>query len=75
MLAIGNNELGGYLGATIECPHCGGTHVVENAQQVDTATGKLVETKTLQFYRCDKTGDAYLCGIKGRAINNGRAIK
>ena len=65
MIAVGENELGEYLGKTINCPHCGCQHPIEfgKSEQPD---GTWKESTFLSFYKCgEKT---YLAGIKGRAI-------
>lgn len=60
MLTIGNDELGEYLGDTIECPHCGEEHEVKRSKNKDGAMG------TLSTFDC---GDSsYLCGIDGKSI-------
>ena len=65
MLAIGNNELGEYLGDAVDCHICGGTHAIEYGKE-KMPDGTWKESTLLSFYKC---GDkAYLAGIKGRSI-------
>lgn len=65
MLAVGENELGEYLGETIDCPHCGVQHRIEFGKEKQP-DGTWKESQLLSFYKCgDKT---YLAGIKGRSI-------
>ena len=70
-IAIGNDELGEKLGNVIACPHCGKRHRVQKG-----LSRKLLpngeygpwEVSALQFYKCTKTGNTYLCGINGKAV-------
>lgn len=51
------------LGPTIQCPSCGGTHLVHCSSESPANQGSR---GTLQFYRCaDKT---FLAGINQRSI-------
>ena len=66
-LAIGNDELGGFIGETITCPHCGGAHPVQHSEALD-ANGNVIGRGSLSWYKC---GDAaYIAGIDGRVWNN-----
>lgn len=58
-VAIGNDELGGALGATIRCPQCGSKHRVRNSNP----GGKV------QYIKCPADGNSYLVGIERRKIN------
>ena len=58
-IVIGNSELGGKLGETINCPHCGSDHEIKNTQDNG-------EPSIIDWYKCGK--DTYMCGIQGRAI-------
>ena len=62
VVAIGNDELGGPIGATVACPLCGARHPVEYG--TDTATG--LPSRLLGFYRCGEA--SYLCAIEGKTI-------
>ena len=69
-IAIGNDELGEPLQATIRCGKCGQEHPVENSGPSTTyhadGTKSQGESGLLQFYRCgDKT---YLAGIRGKEL-------
>lgn len=66
-LAIGADELGGAIGATITCPHCGGAHEVQHSEAID-ANGNVIGRGSLSWYKCD--GTAYIAGIGGRVLNN-----
>jgi hypothetical protein len=50
------------IGDKIQCPLCGGEHVVEGGK--DSETGKV--TDLLLFYKCGH--NAYLAGVDGRSI-------
>ncbi len=69
-LAIGNNELGGMLGAFIHCPHCSRRHrVIQSTSRIynsETQEWGPEKKGLMQFYKCK--GKSYLCGIEGRAI-------
>lgn len=65
MIAIGENELKGYLRDAIKCPHCGGIHPIQFGEEI-LKDGTRKPSELLAFYKC---GDkAYLAGINGRAI-------
>ena len=68
MLVIGAGELGGPLGDTIQCPHCGRLHAVKYGDRIvrDADGTERKEPSLLAFYRCK--GAAYLCGINGQTI-------
>lgn len=69
MLAIGPDELGKPIGGAIKCPQCGEQHEVVYADKVaknPDGTERREPSKLLAFYRCG--GNAYLCGINGRAL-------
>lgn len=60
-IAVGNDELGDPLGATIVCPRCGQAHPIRLATDAAGNPSQL-----LQFYECGTT--MYLAGIRGYAI-------
>jgi hypothetical protein len=68
MLAIGNDELGGPLGPSVECPHCGQQHAVEDSGPSTSSDGTSGPAGLLQFYRCPKVDKTFLCGIERRSI-------
>lgn len=61
-IAVGADELGEPVGATVACTGCGTAHPVEHG--TDAATGR--PSTVLAFYRCG--GAVYLAGVGGRAI-------
>jgi hypothetical protein len=67
-LAIGNDELKDQpeikKGDMIDCPHCPGKHEVHCGTNAKTGE----EDDLLLFYKCDKTGNAYLAGIRGKRL-------
>lgn len=69
-VAIGADELGEYLGKTIRCTRCGGTHAIEDSapSTIHHPDGTTSEgpAGTLQFYRCGD--DLFLAGVEGRAL-------
>ena len=71
-IAIGNNELGDKLKSTIDCPHCGKRHRVQKSKSrkllPNGELGPFEVSNLLQFYKCTKNGNVYLCGIEGKAI-------
>lgn len=64
-LAIGNDELGGPVGDTAICPHCGKPHPVEYGERI-LPDGTKEPTDMLGFVGCN--GSNYLVAIKGRLI-------
>lgn len=54
-VAIGNNELGGPIGATTACPGCNEAHAVEESVPAG-----------LSFVLCLKTKHRYLVGVDGK---------
>ena len=66
-LAIGTDELGGAIGDTVDCPHCGGVHGVQHAEALD-ANGNVIGRGSLSWYKCGDT--AYIAGIGGRVWNS-----
>lgn len=67
-LAVGNDELKDQpdikKGDMIDCPHCPEKHVIKCG--TNSKTGE--EDDLLLFYKCDKTGNAYLAGIRGKKL-------
>jgi len=67
-LAVGNEELEGQpeikKGDEIDCPHCPGKHVISCGKNAKTGE----DDDLLLFYKCDKTGNAYLAGIRGKLV-------
>lgn len=70
MLAVRNSQLGEKLHDTIECPHCGVEHNIENSGPSTTididGTVSQGPAGLLQFYKCGK--ETYLAGIEGKAL-------
>lgn len=62
-LAVGNDELGGPVGESVKCPHCGRKHPVVYGERI-LPDGTREPSRTLAFYECK--GKTYLHGIDGR---------
>lgn len=67
-LAVGSDELGDALGATVDCRRCGATHPVEYGER-RLPDGSWEPSRTLAFCRCE--GVTYLVGIDGRKWTTG----
>jgi predicted RNA-binding Zn-ribbon protein involved in translation (DUF1610 family) len=67
-LAIGNEELEGQpevkKGDMFDCPHCPDKHVIKCGKNAKTGE----DDDLLLYYKCDKTGSAYLVGIRGKRV-------
>lgn len=64
-VAIGNDEMGGPIGAAVKCPHCGQQHPVEYGEKV-LPDGSRERSNALGFYRCGEK--SYLCALYGRDV-------
>ena len=64
MYSVGNDELRKPIEKTVICPHCGEEHDVEFGKNAET--GEISEL--LAFYKCNKTGKAYLYGLDGKQL-------
>ena len=84
-VAIGNGELDKnpevHKGDLILCPHCGDTHPVilgksqkwnEETQSVEE---EFTETNALQMFKCDFTGNLYLCGVDNKAMDGIEVVR
>ena len=65
MLAIGNDELGDAIKATITCPDCGEKHKVQYGDAV-MKDGTTKPSKMLAYVKCPKNDKSYLVGIDGK---------
>lgn len=70
-IAIGADEFGGNLSDTIQCPHCGQRHAIEQSgpsrsYDPDTNTWTEGPAGLLQFYQCGES--TYLAGIRGKGL-------
>ena len=63
MIAVGNDELGEYVGETARCPHCGKEHPIIWGE--DKKTGE--QSKMIGAVKCGN-GDMYLVAVAGRSI-------
>ena len=66
-VAIGNDEIAALpdLGPTIKCWACGERHEVQESREIDK-DGKDIGPGALNFFKCPKDGNTYMCGIGGR---------
>lgn len=63
-LAVGNEELGKFIGVNAICPNCKKYHKVKYGDKVNK-DGTLSPSKLLGYVKCNN-GEAYLVAIDGR---------
>ena len=64
MLAVGNNELGGFIGPKAVCPNCKKSHTVKYGDKVNE-DGSLTPSNMLGYVKCSN-GSSYPVAIDGR---------
>ena len=62
--AIGNEELGPFVGRVVECPNCGDLHKVRYGDKIEK-DGTLTPSKMLGYVKCNN-GSSYLVTIDGK---------
>ena len=68
-LAVGNRELGPFIGKVVECPNCGDLHEVKYGDKIEK-DGTLTPSKMLGYVKCNN-GKSYLVAIDGKELGEG----